>query len=91
MVQWNQMQNLVHIAVAVTVIVCVVVKVVDLPSAPSLRSWPWVDLDPTRPPRSAVQIRVSILFRELAPIIWPWDIYLFSAWKQDISTSWSCY
>ena len=79
-----------HVAVAVMVIVCDLVKVIDLPSALSLRSLPLVDLDPARPPGLVVLIRVSILVWELVPIRWPWDIYLFSAWEQDISTSWSC-
>ena len=79
MVQWNLMPSLMHVAVAVTVIVCVLVKVIDLPSALSLRSWPLVDLDAARPPGLVVQIRVSILVRELVPIPWPRDIYQFSA------------
>ena len=89
-VQWNLMHNLMHVPVAVTVIVCALVKEIDLPSVPSLRSWPWVDLDPAKPPGPVDQIRVSILVPELVPILWPGDIYLFSAREQEITISRSC-
>ena len=67
-VQRNPMQNLMHVAVAMAVIVCVLVKVIDLPSSLFLRSRPLVDLGPAGPPGLVVVIRVSILFRELVPI-----------------------